>query len=110
MYECITMWSISTTTFTLNMRHTHTLTLTYLEHPLVEVREGENEEIESSDLLFEVSDVSYCGKGYHILSSQERDWQLSVEREGSEGGEGKREREVECVYDRGERECVCVCV
>ena len=49
----------------------------------MEVREGEDEEVESSDLLLQLPDVGYGGKGHHVLPGQERNRELSV-------GEGEK--------------------
>ena len=40
----------------------------------MKVREGEDEEVESSHLLLEIFDVSDGGKGCHVLSGQQRYW------------------------------------
>ena len=52
----------------------------------MEVRQSEDEEVECSDLLLQLLDVGYGGKGNHVLSGQERDRELSVgERKRGEG-------------------------
>lgn len=53
----------------------------------MKVREGEDEKVECSHLLLEIFDVSDGGKGRHVLSGQQRYWQLSV-----------RERREEIMY------------